>query len=55
MAGCKPASLSYFTLYFTLARVILLGWETDFKSLSSLPKIPLQPYLPQGLCILSCL
>lgn len=32
MAGPKLASPSYFTLYFTLARVILLGQEIDFKS-----------------------
>ena len=32
MAGPKLAFLSCFTLYFTLARVILLGQEIDFKS-----------------------
>lgn len=32
MAGPKLTFLSYFILYFTLARVILLGWEIDFKS-----------------------
>lgn len=36
----------YFTLYFTLARGILLGWEIDFKSLSSLPKILLNSTSP---------
>lgn len=52
MAGPKLAFLSYFTLYFTLARVILLGQEIDFKSPFLLLTAPCHPPFP-GLCPLS--
>ena len=43
MAGPKLAFLSCFTLYFTLARVILLGQEIDFKSPFLLLTAPWNP------------
>lgn len=46
MAGPKLAFLSYFTLYFTLARVILLGQEIDFKSPFLLLTAPCYPPFP---------
>ena len=52
MAGPKLAFLSCFTLYFTLARVILLGQEIDFKS----PFLLLTaPWNPPSLGLLSSL
>lgn len=49
MAGPKLAFLSYFILYFTLARVILLGWEIDFKSPFLLLTALLNPPFPRPL------
>lgn len=51
--GVQAPSLLYLTLYFSLARGILLGWEIDFKSLFTAKKLLPNPTFPRVVAFFS--